>query len=208
LQFEEFRLLDEQAIEVHKEKLEIIDQRARASEIESISPNVLIWAEGAERSKGRGRQDLYQADEFAIYTTPASPQVLHDVLSQVKPRVVHVFAVSPQVERTDDFLARLAGLAKYVINQRAGNVSVRELAAVTGQREGAVQVGLEWLAAGGHISAQAENGTYLLSSGNNLTNQYLQKELYVAVRGILQETAAYRAHFGRANLESLFGEAD
>jgi hypothetical protein len=34
-------------------------------------------------------------------------------------------------------------------------------------------------------------------------NQYLQKELYVAVKGILEETAAYRAHFARASVETL-----
>jgi hypothetical protein len=32
-------------------------------------------------------------------------------------------------------------------------------------------------------------------------DQYLQKELYIAVKGILAETAAYREYFSRANLE-------
>jgi hypothetical protein len=43
----------------------------------------------------------------------------------------------------------------------------------------------------------------LLSSGNHESNQYLQRELYTAVKGILQETAAYRAHFQQADAESL-----
>ena len=37
-------------------------------------------------------------------------------------------------------------------------------------------------------------------------NQYLQKELYLAVRGILYETAAYREYVSRAKIESLFEE--
>jgi hypothetical protein len=126
------------------------------------------------------------------------------VLEIVKPKKVDVIGVAPNVERTDEFLARLAGLSKFVINQRAGKVTARELAGVTGQREGAVQIGLEWLAAGGHISIERQEETYLLSKGNGATNQYLQKELYTAVKGILEETAAYRAHFGRASIESLF----
>jgi hypothetical protein len=97
----------------------------------------------------------------------------------------------------------MAGLAKYVINQKGGNVSVAELAVVTGQREGAIRLGLEWLAAGGHISIQREDGTVHLSPGNHEANQYLQRELYLAVKGILEETAAYREHFQRAEAESL-----
>ncbi|HEY9529114.1 MAG TPA: hypothetical protein VIR02_18640, partial [Anaerolineales bacterium] len=75
--------------------------------------------------------------------------------------------------------------------------------AATGQREGAIRLGLEWLAAGGHISIQREDGSVHISRGNNESNQYLQRELYLAVKGILAETAAYRAHFQRAEAESL-----
>jgi hypothetical protein len=206
LQFEEFQVVQEPPVELRKRELEIRDWRSKDSQFESLPGSTLVWAEAADKEKGKSRYELQQSDEFAIYTTPPSPQALRDALEIVKPRRVHVFAVTPAAERTDDFLARLAGLAKFAINQRAGIVTVHELAAATGQREGAVQIGLEWLAAGGHISAQSENDAYRLSKGNGLANQYLQKELYVAVKGILQETAAYRAHFGRANLESLLGE--
>ena len=65
------------------------------------------------------------------------------------------------------------------------------------------RLGLEWLAAGGHVSIQREDGTVLLSQGNGESNQYLQRELYLAVKGILEETAAYRAHFQRAEAQSL-----
>jgi single-stranded-DNA-specific exonuclease len=206
LQFEEFRVIQEPPVELRKREVEIGDWRVGGMTIESLPMGTLVWAEGEDRTKGKNRYELQPSDEFAILTAPPSPQVLRQALDVVKPSKVHVFAVTPAAERTDDFLSRLAGLAKFVINQRAGVVTVQELAAVTGQREGAVQVGLEWLAAGGHISAESENDAYRLSKGDGNTNQYLQKELYVAVKGILQETAAYRAHFGRANLENLFAE--
>jgi hypothetical protein len=76
---------------------------------------------------------------------------------------------------------------------------------VTGQREGAIRLGLEWLAAGGHVSIQrdASQDSVLLSPGNGELNQYLQRELYIAVRGILEETVAYRLHFQRAEPGSL-----
>jgi hypothetical protein len=116
---------------------------------------------------------------------------------------VYLFGIPPLIEKADAFLARLAGFAKYAINQKGGKVTVAELAVATGQREGAIRLGLEWLAAGGHISIERDAETVFLSSGNGDLNQYLQRELYVAVRGILQETAAYRAHFQRADAESL-----
>jgi hypothetical protein len=99
----------------------------------------------------------------------------------------------------------MGGFAKYVINQKGGKVTVGELAVATAQREGAIRLGLEWLAAGGHISIQRDDETMILSPGNNKSNQYLQRELYIAVKGILEETDAYRAHFQRADAESLIG---
>jgi single-stranded-DNA-specific exonuclease len=206
LQFEEFRVTQESPVEIRKRELEIADWRAGGKTIEDLPTGTLIWAEAADKAKGKNRYELDQADEFAIYTTPPSSQDLRAVLDMVKPQKIHVLAVSPQAVSTDEFLRQMAGLAKFVINQRAGKVTVQELAAATGQRKGAVQIGLEWLAAGGHISAQPEKETYRLSTGNGITNQYLQKELYIAVKGILQETVAYRAHFERANLGSLLGE--
>ena len=84
-----------------------------------------------------------------------------------------------------------------------------ELAAATGHREGAIRLGLEWLAAGGHvaISGEGDAHTARLSAGKDAMNPYVQKEVYLAVRGILEESAAYRQYFARANLESVMGSA-
>jgi len=210
LQFEEFRVVEEAPPELKKRKIEIVDYRLEsASSLASLTklqeqvPAIQIWAEGADKARGKNRFELQSADEFAIYTTPPSPAELRLVLEVVKPKKVYLFGVSPVIEKPDAFLTRLAGLAKYVINQKGGKVTVGELAAATGQREGAIRLGLEWLAAGGHVSIQREEGTVLLSTGNGESNQYLQRELYIAVKGILEETAAYRAHFQRAEPESL-----
>jgi hypothetical protein len=166
----------------------------------------LVWAEGADKSKGKSRFELRPADEFAIYTTPSSPAELRAALEVVKPKTIYVLGVSPAPEKTDEFLARLAGMAKYAINNRNGRVSINELAAALAQRVRAVRIGMEWLAAGGHVTVSGEEDALLLSGGNGEANQYLQRELYVAVRGILEETAAYRAHFARADADSLLAK--
>jgi single-stranded-DNA-specific exonuclease len=207
LQFEEFRIVEEVPPELRKRKVEIVDYRLQsASLLEPLQeqvPELQIWAEGVDKSKGKSRFELQRADEFAIYTSPPSPAELHAALETVRPKKVYLFGISPASEKADAFLARLAGLAKYVINQKSGKVTVAELAVVTGQRGGAIRLGLEWLAAGGHISIQRDDETVLLSTGNSELNQYLQRELYLAVKGILEETEAYRAHFERAEAESL-----
>lgn len=203
LQFEEYRIVEEVPPELRKRKVEIVDYRQQVEQLENLQVEMLVWAEGADKTKGRNRFELQPADEFAIYTAPPSSADLRAALETVKPNKVYLFGVSPEPEKADAFLARMAGLAKYVINQKGGSVSVSELAVVTGQREGAIRLGLEWLAAGGHISIQRDDGTVHLASGNHESNQYLQRELYLAVKGILEETAAYRAHFQRAEAESL-----
>jgi hypothetical protein len=132
---------------------------------------------------------------------------LHKVLEIVKPKTVYVFGITPPEEKTDDFLSHLAGLCKFVLNQRRGKITLLELASALAARESAVQIGLEWLAAGGHVSILPEEEALTLSAGNGEANQYVQKELYVAVKGILEETAAYRAHFAKADINYLAGLA-
>lgn len=208
MQFEEFRIVQEPPAELRKRQIEVLDYRMEPAsllaKIQEQTPELQIWAEGTDRTLGRTRFQLLPAEELVIYSTPPSSQDLRAAIDIVKPGKVYLFAASQPEAKTDDFLSQLAGLAKFVINQRAGKVTVQDLAGVTGQREKAVEIGLEWLAAGGHISIERPNGTLLLSRGKGETNQYLQKELFVAVRGILEETAAYRSHFIKANLDSLF----
>jgi single-stranded-DNA-specific exonuclease len=208
MQFEEFRIVREAPPELRPRQIEVIDYRLESAgmleKLQEQAPALQIWAEGADKAKGKTRYELLPAQDLVIYSAPPSSNDLHAALDAVKPQKVYLFGITPTQEKTDEFLARLAGLAKFVINQRAGKVTARELAGATGQRENAIQISLEWLAAGGHVFIQKEDDAYLLSKGNGGTNQYLQKELYIAVRGILEETAAYRAHLKRASVESLF----
>lgn len=203
LQFEDFRIVAEAPPELKKRKIEIVDYRLQVETFESLQVQTLTWAEGADKAKGKSRFELHPADEFAIYTTPPSPTELQAALETVRPKKVYLFGVSPASEKADAFLSRLAGFAKYVVNQKGGKVTVGELAVATGQREGTIRLGLEWLTAGGHISIQRDDEAVLLSIGKGELNQYLQRELYLAVKGILEETEAYRTHFQRAEAESL-----
>jgi single-stranded-DNA-specific exonuclease len=202
LQFEEFRVVEEPPVEVQRPKLEIRDLRSNPSAF-SPEPGILVWAEGTEKTRGLDRFNLFRADELAIYTAPASPLELRGALEIVKPKKVLLIVVPLPAEKTDDFLTRLAGMAKFAINQRNGKASIREFASATAQREVTVRLGLEWLAAGGHLVLEAGADELRIAAGDSIANQYLQRELYMAVKGLLEETTAYRAHFARAEARSL-----
>src|SRR5262249_6667110 len=131
LTFEEFRVIEEKAIELRTRELEISDWRIETGKLNSLSEGILIWAEGKDKDKGKSRYGLQQSDEFAIYTTPPSPAELRAALEIVNPKKVYVFSVSPRTEKTDEFLSHLAGMAKYAINNKSGKVSINELAVAT-----------------------------------------------------------------------------
>jgi single-stranded-DNA-specific exonuclease len=205
LTFEEFRVTEPKPVEIQPVRLQVVDLRLQPSTF-NLQPSILVWAEGADREKGKSRLELSGSDEFAVYTTPPSPSDLRSALDVVKPKKIYVLGIAPKPESTDAFLTRLAGMVKYVINNKGGKTTVNELAAASAARASAVRIGLEWLAAGGHAAIVPEGEAVLLSAGNGEGDQYLQKELFIAVRGILEETAAYRTYFATAAVDRMFGE--
>jgi hypothetical protein len=168
---------------------------------------VQTFVEGEDKKKigGVDRFNLQPSDELAIYTTPPGPGVLKSILEQVKPQKVYLIAQNPPVEKADEYLMRLAGMAKFVITKRGGETKISELAVATTHRDATVRIGLEWLAAGGHVAVSGENDAVHLSVENGEGNQYVRKELYIAVKGLLEETAAYRNYVASTkDLISLF----
>lgn len=122
----------------------------------------------------------------------------------VKPKIVYVFAKPPAEQKPDEFLIYLAGLCKYVLNQRRGKTTISELAAASATRESAIEIGLQWLAAGGQLTVTIEDDNVLLSKETQEKNPYLQAELFIALRGVLNETVAYRKYFATvSNLETI-----
>ncbi|MBE7436121.1 MAG: single-stranded-DNA-specific exonuclease RecJ [Anaerolineales bacterium] len=204
LQFKEFRVTEEKPVEIKESKLEVRDLRSQPATL-NLQPSTLIWAEGPDRSAGVNRLELTQAEELTIYTTPPSPAELRKALDVVKPKIVYVFAKPPAEQKPDEFLTYLAGLCKFVLNQRRGKTTVSELAAASAARESALQLGLEWLAAGGQLTVSIEDDNVLLSKETQEKNPYLQAELFIALRGVLNETSAYRKYFATVpDLKGIF----
>jgi len=194
LQFQDFRIVEEKVPEIRESGFEIRDLRLQPATF-NLQPATLIWAEGADKSKGKSRFELTQADEFAIYTTPPSPAELRKALEVVQPKIIYVFGVLPSEEKPDDFLNRLAGLCKFALNRKEGKTSIQELASAMASREIAIEIGLQWLAANGGLTVNVDEGQVTLSNEKGEKNPYLQAELFIALRGVLNETSAYRKYF-------------
>jgi len=192
LQFEEFRVAAETVVEIRKDEVEIRDWRLETGRVDSLGADVLIWAEGNEKARGKSRFELSPANDFAIYTTPPSLTELRKALEIVRPKIIYAFAVPPAEENPEAFLTRLAGLCKYALGQRDGKVNLSELVAAMATRENAVRIGLEWLAAGGQLGVEVDDGRVNLSAAKQEKNPYLQAELFVALKGLLGESAEFR----------------
>ena len=179
--------------------------RLNAVSFEKLSGETMIWAEGVDKAKGKPRFELTQADEMTIYTIPPSPADLRKALENVKPKAVNVFGFVPTEQKPDEFLKHLAGLCKFVLNQRHGKTTISELAAAVAARESAIQLGLQWLAASGQLTVNVEENDVQLSKETQEKNPYLQAELFIALRGVINETAAYRKYFATiTDLKILF----
>ncbi|MFN8411413.1 MAG: single-stranded-DNA-specific exonuclease RecJ [Anaerolineales bacterium] len=206
VQLEEFRILeDEQPIEIQKSGIEIVDLRLKTKMFESLSTNHLVWAEGNDKSKGIARFDLKPSNEFVIYTTPPSHIDLRTAMEIVKPQKIYIVAMPPAEEKPEDFLNRLAGLCKYALNKREGKATLHELTAAMASRENAIEIGLDWLAASGLLLVEVNDDDITLSTTKAEKNPYLQSELFLALRGILNEISAFRKFIATTNdLEKLF----
>ncbi len=114
-----------------------------------------------------------------------------------------MFGVDPGEDRAEKFLTRLSGLVRHALKHNQGQVELQALAAATAQREATVRAGLDWLEARGYIQVlQQPNGSLALAGSDGVSADTLQ-QMGAQMKMLLEETAAYRAHFARAEARSL-----
>ena len=167
--------------------------------------DVQVWGEAETRAEvaGRDRYELGPSKALVLWTTPPGPAELQAVLEKVSPETVYLFGVDPGLDRPEEFLKRLAGLTRYALNSNQGQANVSTLAAATAQREATMRAGLAWLGACGHLMVLGEDGDGVhLAAGSQTAGADLP-QITARLIDLLQETAAYRAHFARADRETL-----
>ena len=171
-----------------------------------------IWAEGeaikklAEKGlRAHHREDLAQADELVIWTTPPGLQVQSSVLEKVAPARIHLFAIDPGMDELKLLSKRLLGLAKYAIQHNQGRVKISTLAAACAQRPDTVSAALQWLAARGYLALHDEGGGMVcLNEGDGKFGGDLEK-IETRLRDLLEETAAFRRYYADTDAAVLLG---
>jgi len=182
--------------------------RGRGDETGRGRPSVAIpavWSEAEARAEvsGQHRYELKPSKALIIWTTPPGPTELRTVLEKVSPATVHLFGIDPGLDHPETFLKRLAGLTRYALSSNQGRANISTLAAATAQRETTVRQGIAWLAARGHLVVLDEEGNETqLAEGNHVVSDDLPR-IAAQLRALLEETAAYRAHFARADKKTL-----
>jgi single-stranded-DNA-specific exonuclease len=192
---------------------EIVDYRREPSPRQVLErlraqEDVQIWSEAEARSEvaGQDRYELKSSKVLIIWTTPPGPAEWRTVLEKVAPETVYLFGIDPGLDHAEAFLRRLAGLTRYALNSHQGRANVSTLAAATAQREATVRQGIAWLAARGHLVVLSEEGDEIqLAEGDQVVDPKGFQKPLGSLKALLKETAAYRAHFARADKETLIG---
>ena len=160
-------------------------------------PDALLFAEGNDRKRlnGKGRHELSEAETLILWTTPPERRVYESILETVKPRRLVLFAQDPGDNSPEAFLARLAGVLKFVLNQREGRVSLAELGAACGQSEAAIRSGFEYLKASGQLAGESDADSLTIRQANAPADEPTRAQYLSQLTVLLNESQAYRSFF-------------
>jgi len=140
---------------------------------------------------------------LVIWTIPPGPQELVEVLGAVAPQHLVLFDRNARLDSAREFLQRLTSLVKYDVTSRGGRCEIGRLAAALGHRNITIRKGIDWLEARGIISVIHDDGdTLMLDRAERRPADYLDA-VYQDLQSLLEETAAYRTFFSRAEARSL-----
>ncbi len=204
------RPADQGSIELLSPQLDVVDYRGDAypalvlQQLQAGEP-LQVWceAQAPEQPSSRNRNELQPGRLLALWTVPPGRVELRQVIERVSPEKVYLFAIDPGMDSLEAFIKRLAGLVKYAIKARQARINVQDLAAATAQRVQAVRAGINWLQAYGYLRLVEQIGDELqLAKGDGLQTKELS-QAQVVLQSLLQESAAYRAYFSRADARLL-----
>jgi single-stranded-DNA-specific exonuclease len=168
--------------------------------------DIQVWAEGngPPGTDVSDRRQLTASRRLAIWTLPPGPHVLRAALERVQPEEILLFGHDPGLDERNAYLQRLAGLVKFALRARKGEIKLERVAAATAQRVSVVTAGLEWLAAQGQIVVlETGEDTWRLAAGTGSPDPQALESARTRLELLLAETAAYRAYVLNAPAEAL-----
>jgi len=206
----DFRQLQEKLVELNLYKPEIIDYRTNDNKhtlLKNLPAGTLVWAEGSEKVtlNGTDRNHLRATQSLALWTTPPTLEVFRHALEVAQPGKIYFFAVDPGMDELNVFLERVTGLIKFVINQKAGQANVSELAAACAHGENIIRKILDWLVLLSQVKVEFVTRDQIIITGLKNGNQNKESDSILKdIKQLLQETSAFRKHFSKTDTSSLF----
>ncbi len=157
--------------------------------------DVAVWREGPmdKISEGSDRYSLEPAETLVIWTLPSSVDELTYVLKQVQPNTVVIIGEDPGTDDPQQFVKRFAGLVKYALSKRNGEVRIETLAAAMAHREVTIRLALNWLEAKGNVTWEEVWDGIQLSAGDR-PDYERQRKLTARLKTSVEETSHYRAY--------------
>ena len=178
------------------------DLAAVAEKSESV-----IWREGSINGdpKGLPRAHLVPAEILVIWNPPPGRFELEQALDQVHPEVVALFAIQAASDDPQIFLTQLGGLVRHALRTRAGEISIVQFSGLLNQREEAIQLGIRWLIARGFVRSIEMDDQSVVLAEAGVPDMEIAGELEKAIRNTLEETAAFRSFYLRADPSGFLG---
>ena len=194
--------LTEGAVEVAGLPFRIIDHRGdntvTLDQLRAETPDLQIYGE-----PDYSRLKLERGSALAVWTIPPSPAELAAAVKVVEPSTVYLFDHDPHADEMEAFVRRFVGLVKHAQSAKDGVIHVSTFAALMAHRESTIRAALEWLATTAIIEITATNGDNITVTKGGAQQTADQAQTDRLTR-ILAETAAYRAHYRRADAIRLF----
>jgi single-stranded-DNA-specific exonuclease len=212
IEWEDSRVSPQSAVVATRTPIRIMDYRHQADPLPILlrlitQPGVQVWAEGVQRdglrrqlgeplaNAIRRRDELERGKILVIWTSPPGHTELRQVLERVEPLEVVLFVQHPPENTAQGFLKRLAGLAKFAINDLEGEVSVPEMAGAAAARAGTVLLGLKQLEDMGHLRIVELQVEKAIIAAGKAVGEAAGVSMYTGLENILQESSAYRQFF-------------
>ena len=207
-----FRLSERGLIEIKQRHYDILDMRQDVyplKALEDIStgePSIQIWGEGPldKEINALDRNKLSPCKTLIVWTIPPSQSVLDSVLRSVRPEKIILFSVLPEGEGETALMKRVAGLVKFVINQKSGRTSIRELAGACAATSQALHTALQIWEAMGELQIAYDEDRVLIARSNQEPVTDSIRMFKEVLQAQLMESRSYRRYFKQAELNSIF----
>jgi len=208
----DFRLSEKGEQEIAKQQFHLVDKRQNPFPLRALKaflaedPEAVVWGEGdiSTDIPALQRHDLIPSTTLVIWTAPPSQVVLEDVLRQVKPQTIIVFAVEPQPTSPKAFMNRIAGLAKFASRTYADGVPLKRLASACAADPQTVRIGLQlWEAMGNLQVVFTEDRVKIKLTQSSPSPSSI--EIYRTIlQNLVEETRSYREYFRSGSLKTYF----